>query len=79
MLCWHKSTQNFASSDNFFNILWQNTLKDEKKNSQYFAKFSDQKNIKFTSNDIKAFSILNISVGDKWEKIKIKFKKIVKK
>ena len=78
-MTWHKSTQNFASSDNFFNILWQNTLEDEKKNSQYFRKFSDQKNIKFTSNDIKAFSILNISVGDKWEKIKIKFKKLVKK
>ena len=34
---------------------------------------------KFTSNDIKAFSILGVSVGLKWEKIQEKFKKLVKK
>ena len=28
-MTWHKPTQSFSSSDNFFKILWNNTLKDE--------------------------------------------------
>ena len=28
-LTWHKPTQKFASSDNFFNILWNNALSDK--------------------------------------------------
>ena len=31
------------------------------------------------TNDVKAFSILGISVGIKWEKVQEKFKKLVKK
>ena len=34
---------------------------------------------KFDANDIKAFSILGVSVGLKWEQIKGKFKTLVKK
>ena len=34
---------------------------------------------KFDHNDIKAFSILDISVGLKWGKIQDKFKTLVKK
>ena len=34
---------------------------------------------KFDNNDIKAFSILGINVGVKWEKVTQKFKKLVKK
>ena len=78
-MTWHKPTQNFSSADNFFTILWKDILKNEKKNSKSFEKFCYKKNIKFTSSDIKAFSILNISVGEEWEKVKIKFKKLVKK
>ena len=33
----------------------------------------------FNYNDIKAFNILGLSVGLKWEKIQEKFKKLVKK
>ena len=33
---------------------------------------------KFDANDIKAFSILGISVGLKWEQIQDKFKTLVK-
>jgi curved DNA-binding protein CbpA len=33
----------------------------------------------FDSNDIKAFSILGVSIGLKWEKIQNKFKTLVKK
>ena len=28
-LTWHKSTKKFGSSDNFFNILWNNALDDK--------------------------------------------------
>jgi len=28
-MTWHKPTQSFNSSDNFFKILWNNALKDE--------------------------------------------------
>ena len=28
-LTWHRPTQRFASSDNFFNILWNNALSDK--------------------------------------------------
>ena len=34
---------------------------------------------RFDQNDIKAFKILGINVGLKWEKIQAKFKKLVKK
>ena len=29
ILTWHKSTKNFGSSENFFNILWNNALEDK--------------------------------------------------
>ena len=28
-MTWHKPTQSFSSSDNFFKVLWNNTLRDE--------------------------------------------------
>ena len=28
-LTWHKATKSFGSSDNFFNILWNNALEDK--------------------------------------------------
>ena len=28
-MTWHKPTQSFSSSDNFFKVLWNTTLKDE--------------------------------------------------
>ena len=78
-MSWHKPTQAFSSSDNFFKILWKNTLKDEL--SEY--NFKDHIDIiqkrKFSQNDIKAFSILGLSVGLKWEYVQKKFKKLVKK
>ena len=37
------------------------------------------KKFKFDHNDIKAFGILGITVGLKWDKIQKKFKKLVKK
>ena len=74
-ITWHKPTRSFTSSDNFFKILWNNTLNDEIDTS----KFKNINQFKFNNNDIKAFSILGISVGLKWSKIQDKFKKLVKK
>ena len=78
-MTWHKPTQSFSSSDNFFKILWNNALNDELK-SKYFI--DEQKNFKkynFNNNDIKAFSVLGVSVGLKWSKVQEKFKTLVKK
>tara|TARA_X000001036_G_scaffold417183_1_gene434930 strand:+ start:423 stop:941 length:519 start_codon:yes stop_codon:yes gene_type:complete len=78
-ITWHKPTQSFGSSDNFFNILWNDAL-----NSQQglFKKLLDKKNNnikKFTAEDIKAFNVMNIEVGTNWPKIQSKFKILVKK
>ena len=78
-LTWHKPTQSFSSSDNFFNILWNNALKDGIKNNKYDASNSFSQNINFDNNDLKAFNILNLSVGLKWSEIQAQFKKLVKK
>ena len=78
-MTWHKPTQSFSSSDNFFKVLWNNALKDEMDKSQLNNEFNHMNQFKFNHNDIKAFEILGIAVGLKWEKIQQKFKKLVKK
>ena len=78
-ITWHKPTQSFSSSDNFFKVLWNNTLKDEMDKIKFNNDFNNMNRFKFNSSDIKAFDILGISVGLKWEKIQDKFKKLVKK
>ena len=78
-MVWHKPTQSFSSSDNFFKVLWNNTLKDELDRSSFKNKFNDINKFNFNINDIKAFGILGVSVGLKWTKIQEKFKKLVKK
>ena len=78
-LTWHKPTQSFGSSDNFFKVLWNNALKDEMDKIKYNYDFNHMNKFKFNNNDIKAFEILGLTVGLKWEKIQEKFKKLVKK
>ena len=78
-MTWHKPTQSFSSSDNFFKVLWNNALKDELDKSQLKSNLNHMRQFKFDHNDIKAFGILGISVGLKWEKIQNKFKSLVKK
>ena len=78
-MTWHKPTQSFSSSDNFFKILWNNALKDELKSANFINKQNNLKKFKFNNNDIKAFSVLGISGGLKWSKVQEKFKKLVKK
>ena len=78
-MIWHKPTQSFSSSDNFFKVLWNNTLKDEFDKSTLRGEYNHMNQFKFDANDIKAFSILGISVGIKWVQIQNKFKTLVKK
>ena len=77
-LTWHKPTQSFTSSDNFFKILWSNAL-----NANIFINGKEMaqgdNRLNFDQNDIKAFNILGLGVGLKWEKVQEKFKKLVKK
>ena len=78
-MIWHKPTQSFSSSDNFFKVLWSNALKDEMDKFKFNNDFNNMNKFKFNNNDLKAFNILGISVGLKWEKVQEKFKKLVKK
>ena len=78
-MTWHKPTQGFSSSDNFFKVLWNNALKESFDNSKFKSHFEADKRLKFDNNDIKAFAILGVNVGLKWDKIQEKFKKLVKK
>ena len=64
---------------NFFKVLWNNTIKDEFDRSKFKDQFNYMNQFKFDHKDIKAFSILGISVGLKWAKIQNKFKTLVKK
>ena len=78
-MTWHKPTQSFGSSDNFFKILWNSALKDELDKTRLKSDFNHMRKFKFDQNDIKAFSVLGATIGLKWEKIQTKFKKLVKK
>ena len=78
-MTWHKPTQSFSSSDNFFKVLWNNTLKDELDSKKLKSDFNHMRQFKFDNKDIKAFEILGLSVGMKWMKIQKKFKTLVKK
>ena len=57
-MTWHKKTQSFSSSDNFFKVLWNNVLNDGSEDKNLREKFIKNNNINFTQNDIKAFGIL---------------------
>ena len=76
---WHKPTQSFSSSDNFFKILWNNVLDDGLNIKDATNGNIKKKQLKFNENDLKAFNILGLSVGLSWEMIQKKFKKLVKK
>ena len=78
-MTWHKPTQSFSSSDNFFKILWNNALKDEVNVLNKNNELKNMSKFKFDKNDIKAFQVLDITIGLKWEKIQNQFKKLVKK
>ena len=78
-MIWHKPTQSFSSSDNFFKVLWNNTLKDDFDKEKFHSDLNHMRQFRYNNKDIKAFEILGISVGSKWESIYKKFKILVKK
>ena len=78
-LTWHKSTKTFGSSDNFFNILWNNALNVK------FNFFKQEKNThslnekKLSEKDMDAFKIMGLELNANWPIIQKKFKTLVKK
>ena len=78
-LTWHRPTQKFGSSDNFFNILWNNALSDK------FNLFKEEKNLnnlntrKLSEKDKDAFRIMGLELNSDWAIIQKKFKTLVKK
>tara|TARA_Y100000590_G_scaffold469713_1_gene659281 strand:+ start:3457 stop:3975 length:519 start_codon:yes stop_codon:yes gene_type:complete len=78
-LTWHRPTQTFGSSDNFFNILWNNALSDK------FKFFSEKNTNKFNAKrklcekDKDAFEIMGLEINADWTSIQKKFKTLVKK
>ena len=77
-ITWHKSAKSFNSSDNFFNILWNNAL-DDKLNIFNTSNFKDFKKAKISSQDKDALQVLELNDEVKWEQIHLKFKELVKK
>ena len=77
-LTWHKATKNFGSSDNFFNILWNNAL-DDKLNIFKSSNFKEFKKTKISQTDRDALEVMELNDAAKWEEIQIKFKNLVKK
>jgi len=77
-LTWHRPTQEFGSTDNFFNILWNNALSDKFKifkNENFFA----AENKKLSEKDKDAFQIMELNLTADWKAIQSKFKTLVKK
>jgi hypothetical protein len=78
-ITWHRPTQKFGSSDNFFNILWNNALSDKfnfyKKEEGIF----NLKNKKFSEKDKDAFKIMELELSSDWATVQKKFKTLVKK
>ena len=77
-LTWHKSTKSFGSSENFFNILWNNASED-KLNIFKTSGFKEFKKTKFTETDRDALDLMDLKYDTKWEEIQKKFKSLVKK
>ena len=78
-ITWHRPTQKFGSSDNFFNILWNNALNDN------FNLFKGRDSInglndgKLSEKDKDAFKMLGLELNVDWPIVQKKFKTLVKK
>ena len=80
-LTWHRPTQKFGSTDNFFNILWNNTLNDKFKifeeNGTKSIYTNNYKNL--CEKDKDAFRIMELEFSADRTAIQKKFKSLVKK
>ena len=77
-ITWHKPTKSFASSDNFFKILWNNALED-KINIFANTEYKEFKKSKLSEKDRHALEVLGLKYEAKWADIQKKFKGLVKK
>ena len=75
---WHRPTQKFGSSDNFFSILWSNALSDKFKifKDEEYNKISKRK---LDAKDKDAFRVMELELGADWPAIQKRFKTLVKK
>ena len=78
-LTWHRPTQKFGSSDNFFNILWNNALGDKFNFYKQEEAVFNLKNKKFSEKDKDAFKIMELELNSDWTTVQKKFKTLVKK
>ena len=78
-LTWHRPTQKFGSSDNFFNILWNNALSDKFNFFKEDKIFNSSDNKKLSEKDKDAFRIMELELNTDWLIIQKKFKTLVKK
>ena len=77
-LTWHRPTQKFGSADNYFNILWNNTLSDKFKIFMENGSIHINRRI-LCEKDKDAFRIMDLELGADWTSIQKKFKTLVKK
>ena len=75
---WHKTTKSFSSSDNFFNILWNNALED-KLNIFSSSNFKNFKNNQLSDKDRDALELMDLKLSSNWTEIHKKFRLLVKK
>tara|TARA_B100000315_G_scaffold248702_1_gene278871 strand:+ start:702 stop:1220 length:519 start_codon:yes stop_codon:yes gene_type:complete len=78
-LTWHRPTQKFGSSDNFFNILWNNALSDKFNFFKEYKTINSLKDRKFNKKDKDAFKIMELDLNTDWTIVQNKFKTLVKK
>ena len=78
-ITWHRPTQKFGSSDNFFNILWNNALSDKFNIFKEGKIFNNLKDRKLSEKDKDAFTIMGLEFNADWLTIQKKFKTLVKK
>ena len=76
---WHRPTQEFGSSDNFFNILWNNALSDKFNLFNGKQTYNDIRGEKLNEKDKDAFKIMGLEFDSDWSIIQKKFKTLVKK
>ena len=77
-LTWHKSTKTFGSSDNFFNILWNNALED-KLNIFSSSNFKNFKKNQLSDKDRDALELMDLKLSSNWTEIHKQFRLLVKK
>ena len=78
-LTWHRPTQEFGSSDNFFNILWNNAMSDKFNIFNKDESLHVNKRRKLDEKDKDAFMIMGLEFNADWATIQKKFKTLVKK